>query len=104
MARSVGDGLHPEFFGIINDVLGGQFFVLFQLAVDGKFRADDLAEVAIHTLSLFGDQGRVIPFFIKFRGFMENLVGAKFDAKPATLATVFDDMQFPDRYGVGRGI
>jgi hypothetical protein len=35
---------------------------------------------------------------------MENLVGAKFDAKPATLATIFDYMLFPDRYGVGSGI
>jgi len=46
----------------------------------------------------------MIPFLVEFQGFLEDLVGAKFDAKPAPFATVFDDMQLPYRYGVGRGI
>jgi hypothetical protein len=97
-------GSGSKFIRIIIDIFGSQFLIFFQHAIDGKFRADDFAEVTIHTLPLLGDQGGVIPFFIKFRGFLEDLVGAKFDAKPATLAAVFDDMQFPNRYGVGRCI
>ena len=46
----------------------------------------------------------MIAFFIKFRGFLKDLVGAEFDTKPTALTAVFNDMQLPDRYGMGSGI
>jgi hypothetical protein len=89
---------------ITGNILGRQFFIFLEDTVDGKFRANDLTEIAIDAFPLFGDQRRMIAFFIEFRGFLEDLVGAEFYAKPATLTTVFNDMQFPDRYGMGSGI
>jgi hypothetical protein len=46
----------------------------------------------------------MIPFFIEFSGFLEDLVGAEFNTKAAPLTAVFDDEKFPNRYGMGLGI
>jgi hypothetical protein len=78
--------------------------MFFEDTVNGKFRTNDFTEVAINALPLFGDQRGMITFFVEFRGFLEDLVGAEFDTKAAALAAVFDNMQLPDRYGMGSGI
>jgi hypothetical protein len=99
-----GKGFGFKFFGVVGNILGGQFLVFLEDAVDGKFRANDLTEIAINTLPLFGDQGRMIPFLVEFRGFLKDLIGAEFNTKIAAFASVFYNMQFSDRYGMGTGI
>jgi hypothetical protein len=89
-------GLGSVFFGIVENILGGQFFILFQFTVNGEFRADDLAEVAVHAFPLLGHQGGMVAFPIEFWGFLEYLVRAKLDAEPAALAAILDDEQLTD--------
>jgi hypothetical protein len=103
-AAGKGRSLCSEFFGIVEDILGGQFLVGLEFAVNGEFRTDDLAEIAIDAFALLGHLRRMIAFLIEFGGFFEDLVGAEFDAKVATLAAIFDDDQLTLRDGMVLGI
>jgi hypothetical protein len=97
-------GSGSKFIGIIIDIFGSQFLIFFQHAIDGKFWADDFAQITIDAGPLLDHQRRMVAFFVELGGFFEDLVGAEFNTKAAALATVFDDMQFPNRYGMGRCI
>jgi hypothetical protein len=78
--------------------------MFFKDTVYSKFRTNDFTQIAIDALPLLGDQRGMIAFFIEFRGLLENLIGAEFNAKPAAFTTVFYNMKFPDRNGMGTGI
>jgi hypothetical protein len=101
---SRGRGFGLEFFRIIGDILDCQLLEFLKDTIDGKFRANDLTEITIDAFPLLGDQGGVIPFFIELSGFLQDLVGAEFNAKTAAFAAVLDDVQFPDRNGMRTGI
>jgi hypothetical protein len=93
-----------QLIGIIVDIICGQFFVLFEDTVDGKLRTDNLAEIAVNALPRFGDHRRVIAFFIKLRGLLENVIGAEFNTEITPLTAIFNNVQLSNRYGVGTGI
>jgi hypothetical protein len=94
-------GSGSKFIGIIIDIFGSQFLIFFQHAIDGEFRADDFAQITIDAGPLLSHLWRMVTFFVEFGSFLQDLVGAEFNTKAAALAAVFDDMQFPDRYGMG---
>jgi hypothetical protein len=93
-----------QFLGVIVDVLGGQFLVFLEYAVNGKLRTDNLAEIAVDAFPDLGDHGRMIAFFVELRGLLENVVGAEFDTEITPFAAVFNNVEFSNRYGVGTGI
>jgi hypothetical protein len=78
--------------------------VFFQDTVNGKFRTNDLTKITVDALPLLGDQRGVIAFFVEFQGFLEDLIGAEFNAKATAFAAVFYNMKFPDWNGMGSGI
>jgi hypothetical protein len=78
--------------------------MFFKDTVYGKFGTNDFTQIAIDALPLLSNQRGMIPFFVEFRGLLEDLIGAEFNAKSAAFTTVFYNMKFPDRNGMGTGI
>jgi hypothetical protein len=48
--------------------------------------------VAIHTLILFFDKGRVITLLVEFRGKLEHPLRTEFDTVSTSFTAVFEDM------------
>jgi len=66
--------------------------------IDGKLRADDLAEMAVDAFLGFCNLGRMIAFFIESRGGLKDFFGTELNAVPATLAAVFNKVHYTARY------
>jgi len=66
--------------------------------IDGKLRADDLAEMTVDAFLGFCNLRRVIAFFIESRGNLKDFFGAERNAVPAPLAAVFNKMHYTSRY------
>jgi hypothetical protein len=60
--------------------------------IDRELRTDDLTVVTVHTIRRSGDNRGMITFFIEPGGKDEDVFWAVFDAVPATLAAVFQDV------------
>jgi hypothetical protein len=93
-------------FVVSLDVFLAQFPGELERRVDGEFRADHLAQVAIHALMGLARQGlrRVISLDIEFLGEDEDPVGAEFNAVSASLASICDNMKLPYGDGMFLGI
>ena len=59
--------------------------------IDGKFRADDFAIVAIDAVIRLKGFRRVVPFLVETGGKGQNAPGAEFDTVAAPFAAVIDD-------------
>jgi len=87
--------------GDLLDVVLGDLLGFRQLGKDGEFRTDEAAKAAVDAiLSLKAHFRRMIPFYIEAFALFETSVGAEFDAKTASLASVFDDPDFSVRNGM----
>jgi hypothetical protein len=93
-----------QLIGVIGYIIGGEFLVFLQNTVNGEFRANDLTQIAVDALPELGNHWRMVPFFIKFRGLLKDLIGAEFNTKITPFTAVFYNVQFPDWYRMGTGI
>jgi len=58
---------------------------------DGKLRADEFTQTAVHTFVGVGGIRRVIPFTVELRRLLQDMFRAKLDAKPASFASFLED-------------
>jgi hypothetical protein len=60
--------------------------------INGKFRTDDLAIVAVDTIFRLQHRWGMISLFVETFGKSQNFTGTKFDTIPTPFAAVFDDI------------
>jgi len=71
--------------------------------INGKFRAQEFAIMTVQAPVGFHDHGRMVAFFVEFLGKTQHFPGAEFNAVPAALAAIFNDMDLaPDNIDLAR--
>jgi len=87
--------------GDLLDVVLGDLLSCRQLGEDGEFRTDEAAKAAVDAiLCLKTHFRRMVALHIEAFALFETSVGAEFDAKTASLASVFDDPDLSVRNGM----